>query len=278
MIQREFSDKIEFTNKGQLSLFYLGTGNAFSHDFFQTNVFVVKGNTHLLIDCGSLCPYVFDSVYHSDFSEIQNLIITHPHADHVGGVEELALAAKYKRKRKLNLVIPNDYKKKLWNHTLKGGIQYSEYGIMHFSDYFNQIKPELLQKVPFEIYNVDFENLNLKLYRTRHVTSRKNSLRQSQYSYGVIIDEKILFTGDTQFNKDQLDWILSHYNIECIFHDCDVLGKGASVHTPYEMLKTLDVDVKKRMLLNHYNRDMEKVNPEQDGFLGFTKRAVYYDF
>lgn len=278
MEEREFNGKIEFTNNGQLSLFFLGTGNAFSHDFFQTNVFVVKGNTHLLIDCGSLCPYIFDSVYKSDFGSVQNLLVTHPHADHVGGVEELVLTSKYIKQRKINLVIPNEYKKKLWNHTLKGGIQYSEYGLMHFSDYFNQIKPEKKLKAPFEMYDFNLENLNLKLFRTRHVTSGNRSLKHSQYSYGVILDNKVLFTGDTQFNKNQLMWILQNFQIECIFHDCDVNGKGSSVHTPYEMLKTLDKDVRNRMLLNHYDKGIEKINPKLDGFIGFTQKGIYYDF
>ena len=51
---KDFSDKVEFTNDGRLSLFFVGTGSAFSKEFFQNNLIIVKGNDHILIDCGTL--------------------------------------------------------------------------------------------------------------------------------------------------------------------------------------------------------------------------------
>ena len=105
MKTRPFISKLELTNQGQLSLFFIGTGNAFTKTSFQTNLLVVKGQTHLLIDCGTLCSYAIENLYNGKITDIQNLLLTHPHADHIGGVEELALAGKYITKRPLNLVI-----------------------------------------------------------------------------------------------------------------------------------------------------------------------------
>lgn len=277
MKTREFKEKIEITNDGQLSMFFVGSGNAFSYHFYQSNVLIIKGNTHLLIDCGSLFSFILKTVYNSTSGDIKNILLTHPHADHVGGVEELVLKARYERNRKVNIIITDAFKKLLWNNTLKGGIQYSENGLLRFEDYFNQFKPKMIMKKPFEMFQINFENLDIKLFRTKHVTARKESLFQSQPSYGLIIDNKILFTGDTQFNSEQLQFILFEYDIQWIFHDCDMSGNG-SVHATYNSLKNLAPQVKSKMFLYHYSSAKESVDPVKDGFAGFAQKGIYYDF
>ena len=104
MKTRHFVSNIELTNSGNLSLFFLGTGNAFTKTAFQTNLLIIKGQDHLLVDCGTLCSYAFENMYNGRITDIKNLLLTHPHADHIGGVEELALEGKYITKRLVNLV------------------------------------------------------------------------------------------------------------------------------------------------------------------------------
>ena len=279
MNRRPFSSKLELKNDGQLSLFFVGCGSAFSKDNFQNNLLVIKGDDHVLIDCGTLCPYVMETKYNTPVKLIDNLILTHPHADHIGGVEEIVFIAKYISKKLVNIIIPDEFKKKLWNESLKGGIQFSEEGRMTFDDYFNQIKPKLLLKKPFALYDSNIGKINLKLFRTRHVTTSKNSLRHSQISYGVLIDEKVLFTADTQFNQPQLAYLLSNYpNIEVIFHDCDISGYSAGVHASYEQLCSLPADIKQKMYLCHYNEKVNGIDSILDGFAGLVHCGVYYDF
>lgn len=270
--------QLKLTNDGNLSLFFIGTGNAFSKKFFQTNLLVIKGENHLLIDCGSLCPYALETEYNLQLKEIKHLLLTHPHADHIGGVEELMLSGRYIAKNKIDLVITNEFKKKLWNESLKGGCHFSDEGKMTFDDYFNQVIPKKKKNGKFIYLESNIGNINVKLFRTRHVTTSKKSFRNSQISYGLIIDNKILFTGDTQFNKSQLDLILNLYDIKTIFHDCDISGYGKSVHASYEELKTLDQNIKNRMYLCHYNSAVNTVDCVKDGFLGFAKSGNYYNF
>ena len=279
MKTRPFISKIELTNDGRLSLFFIGTGNAFAKTSFQTNLLVIKGNQHLLIDCGTLCSYAFENLYNGRIIDIQNLLLTHPHADHIGGVEEVALAGKYITKRPVNLVITDEFKKCLWDESLKGGIQYSEEGKMTFDDYFNQMKPKLIQKKPFAMYEIDAFGMNLKIFRTRHVTTRKNSLKHSQISYGLIIDDKVLFTADTQFNPSQLKFLLDKYkNIEVIFHDCDIKGFSRGVHAAYDELVTLPAEIRAKTYLCHYSEAVNTIDALVDGFAGLAKHWVYYDF
>lgn len=279
MKTRHFVSNIELTNSGNLSLFFLGTGNAFTKTAFQTNLLIIKGQDHLLVDCGTLCSYAFENMYNGRITDIKNLLLTHPHADHIGGVEELALEGKYITKRLVNLVITDEFKKSLWEESLKGGIQYSEEGVMTFDDYFNQIKPVRIQKKPFEMFETNVGSINIKLFRTRHVTTRKNSLKKSQISYGLIIDDRILFTADTQFNPSQLQFLLDKYNkIEVIFHDCDVMGYSRGVHAAYDELVTLPKEIKEKMFLSHYSEAVSTIDALVDGFAGLAKHWVYYDF
>lgn len=279
MKTRHFVSNIELTNSGNLSLFFLGTGNAFTKTAFQTNLLIIKGQDHLLVDCGTLCSYAFENMYNGRITDIKNLLLTHPHADHIGGVEELALEGKYITKRLVNLVITDEFKKCLWEESLKGGIQYSEEGVMTFDDYFNQIKPVRIQKKPFEMFETNVGSINIKLFRTRHVTTRKKSLKKSQISYGLIIDDRILFTADTQFNPSQLQFLLDKYNkIEVIFHDCDVMGYSRGVHAAYDELVTLPKEIKEKMFLSHYSEAVSTIDALVDGFAGLAKHWVYYDF
>ena len=279
MKTRHFVSNIELTNSGNLSLFFLGTGNAFTKTAFQTNLLIIKVQDHLLVDCGTLCSYAFENMYNGRITDIKNLLLTHPHADHIGGVEELALEGKYITKRLVNLVITDEFKKCLWEESLKGGIQYSEEGVMTFDDYFNQIKPVRIQKKPFEMFETNVGSINIKLFRTRHVTTRKKSLKKSQISYGLIIDDRILFTADTQFNPEQLKFLLDKYkNIEVIFHDCDVMGYSRGVHAAYDELVTLPKEIKEKTFLSHYSEAVSTIDALVDGFAGLAKHWVYYDF
>src|SRR5512145_990534 len=95
-------------NDGHLGLTFIGSGSAFSKRFFQTNVLIVKGNTHLLVDCGSRAPEALYKLGRS-VTEIENMLITHSHADHIGGLEECMLLNRYAAKRKASIVITKEY-------------------------------------------------------------------------------------------------------------------------------------------------------------------------
>ena len=280
MTTKPFNSKIELTNSGKLSIFFIGTGSAFTKKAYQTNLIIVKGNDHILIDCGTLCPYVLENTYHLPITEIKNLLITHPHADHIGGVEEMALIGKYVSQRKINIVLPKLMMKLLWKESLCGGLQFSENGKMKFTDYFNPLFAKKIQSKPFDMFEYNIGSINIKLFRTRHVAQNTKSLRNSQISYGMIFDDRILFTADTQFNPNQLKYLLDNYNIDIIFHDCDIVGYSIGVHATYDQLKTLPLDIKKKMYLCHCTDMDEDKKPivENDGFAGYAKAGVYYTF
>lgn len=279
MTIRDFNNAIQLTNDGKLSFFFLGTGSAFTKVNFQNNVIVIKGKDHILIDCGTLCPFSF-SKFNSNITDIKNILITHSHADHVGGLEEVALMNMYVTKQRPKMILTDEYKKILWNHTLRGGLSIrGEEGIrqnMNFDDYFEQIKPVKIKKAPRPFYHAGIGNIDLKIFRTKHLFSSKNNWNNCYYSVGVLIDDKVIFTSDSKCDPELIDWLCSEYKIEAIFHDCQ-FGQNA-VHASYnELKKTLTEDLKEITYLCHYSDGCETKDVTTDGFAGLVKRGVYYD-
>ena len=265
---------LELTNDGRLSVLFIGTGSAFSKRYFQTNVLVVKGEDHLLIDCGTLCPYALEKNYGLELKHIDNLLLTHPHADHIGGVEELALVDRYVKKQKCNLVITDEFKQLLWNESLKGGLKVNEEGSLTLDDYFVQIKPEQILTEPFEMYEANVGSINVKLFRTKHVTCSDPEV--FQISYGLMIDDRVLYPCDTQFNPEQIDYLVHNFPVKVIFHDCDISGYSEGVHASYAQLKTLPDEIRAMTYLCHYNGRAEEMNPQDDGFRKFARPGVWY--
>lgn len=270
---------LSLTNEGHLSLFFTGTGSAFSKNNYQTNMLIIKGQDHLLVDCGTSCSRALVS-YGSSLENISNFLVTHSHADHTGGLEEAAFQARYKTKRPLSIYLTEEYSSILWENTLKGGLAYGEDSDgpnLTLNDYFRVCHPEELKGAPRPAWKLSCGGMNLVIFRTKHLTDLKETWDNSAHSFGLLIDEKVLFTGDTKFDPELLDWLLKDYpGIEHIFHDCQFFKGG--VHASYEELLTLPEDIKKKIHLCHYGDSFTKYNAEKDGFAEFAKQGVYYNF
>ncbi|TVR87982.1 MAG: MBL fold metallo-hydrolase, partial [Spirochaetaceae bacterium] len=137
------NNRIELNNDGKLSLFTVGCGSAFAKTLSQNNVLLIKGNTHLLVDCGTKTPGVL--FHHAiPITDITNFIITHSHADHIGGLEEAMLMSRYVARKKPNIVITPEYQKLLWNQSLRGGCEQNERHdgtTLNFEDFWHPLRP-----------------------------------------------------------------------------------------------------------------------------------------
>lgn len=273
--------KLSLTNDGQLSLFFLGVGSAFSKRHYQTNLLIIKGQDHLMIDCGTKTPQAFYELG-MPIIKLNHYFITHSHADHVGGLEEVMLMARYVTRTKPNIYITESYQHTLWDMSLRGGSAFNEESDgrnLTFGDMWTVHRPVWLQGYPRETFEFNAGSINIKLFRTMHTPGTAPSWNESFWSTGVIIDDRVMFTGDTKYDHDLITSFDKLFNLETIFHDCQFFPPGG-VHASIEELKDLSADIKARTVLMHYGDDWEKhvERVASLGFKGMAQQWVYYDF
>jgi ribonuclease BN (tRNA processing enzyme) len=272
--------KLSLANKGGLNLFFLGVGSAFTKRQYHTSLIVIKGNDHLLIDCGYRCPQAMHDVG-LQTTDIRNILITHSHADHIGGLEELAIMGRYFAKRKLRMVINETYQYVLWETSLRGGLGHNErtaHKVLNFEDFFEPIRPKKLPEYIRETLSTKVGSIDIKMVRTKHIPDNAPDWQSSFWSCAVIIDDRILFSGDTRYDPELILDYDKKFNFEAIFHDCQFFTGG--VHAGIEELNRLPSDIKNRLYLSHYGDNWEKFEKtaEKYGFAGFARQHHYYVF
>jgi len=272
--------KLELINKGTLSLFFIGVGSAFSKKHNQTNLLVIKGNDHVLIDLGTKGPQALYDVGVS-VTQIKNILITHSHADHIGGLEEIALMGRYVTKQKPNMIITEAYQHILWDTSLRGGIAFNEdnaNNTLSFYDFFNIIRPVYLNNYPRETFGSQVGNIKLKLMRTKHIPDNSDSWKSSFWSCGLIVDDRILFTSDTRYDFDLVYDFEKKFRFEVIFHDCQFFTGG--VHASLDEINNFPKTLKKKMYLTHYgdNWDQFESKVKKYGFAGLARQSTFYEF
>jgi ribonuclease BN (tRNA processing enzyme) len=279
-IQKLESKPVALTNDGKLSLFFVGVGSAFSKRNYQTNMLIIKGNDHLLVDCGTKTPQAFYELG-MQITDIRNFFITHSHADHVGGLEEVMLNNRYVIYKKPTIIVNDMYQHILWDDSLRGGSGFNEEEtgkLLGFADLWLIIRPRWLPNYPRETYEADIGSINIKIFRTIHIPDTSSSWETAFWSSGLVIDDKIMFTSDTKFDKALLDDFDRRFNFELIFHDCQFFTGG--VHASLDELSTLPKGLKKKIVLMHYGDNWEKFEEKtkEFGFFGLAKQWHFYNF
>jgi mRNA degradation ribonuclease J1/J2 len=275
---QKVKNHLELTNKGTLSLFFVGVGSAFSKAHYQTNLLIVKGNDHLLIDCGSKTPQAFYEL-NCPITRVQNYFITHSHADHVGGLEEVMLLGRYASKKKPNIYITREYKDILWDMSLKGGAAYNEGPEpLTFEDFW---VPHIISEtdaMPRKGWEFNIGSINIKTFRTNHIPDNTETWSDAFWSTGVLIDDRILFTSDTRFDPELIHSFEKKFKPERIFHDTQFFFGG--VHAGIDELATLPPNIKEKMHLVHYgdNWKSQKKKVRKHGFYELTKQWHWYTF
>ena len=223
-----------------LELQMIGTGSAFAKKYFNNNALLKDGDFTLLIDCGVTAPLALHQLNKS-FADVDAVLITHIHADHVGGLEELAFKMKFTFQRKIKLYIAESLTSILWEHSLKGGL-YQAGEITSLEDLF-----EVCPLTPNEPYFIS-EHICLELIPTEHIPGKK--------SYSLYLNNQIFYSSDMIYNPELLKYLVQERSCGMIFHDCQLEGRG-EVHTTLDELMKLPEDIRKITYLMHYgdNKD-----------------------
>lgn len=222
----------------------LGCGSFFSRQLGNTAFLVEHNDIKLVIDCGFTVPKAIEQ--YIPLNQVTHYYISHLHGDHAGGLEEVCFRNYYLYKHKPILIIGEDLWPNLWANYLSGSLRY---GTTPEGDQDMILSPDsyfsLYKQQPGKWIELSGSNLYFVLYKTKHVMSMPN------YSLLILDNQtkkQILFTCDAVFGNK-----LPYKAVDLIFHDCSFTPRYPNtVHTHFEELLTLPLEVQKKIVAVHY--------------------------
>ena len=250
-----------------------------SSQFYNTNYLVIKGKTHVMIDAGTTALAGLRALGLQP-TDIEAILPTHAHDDHIGGIGTLAVANRYigrgLGKSKLKILAPRDFAGMLWENSLKGNLAANDKckkGKKADPNlWFDLVCPEIISMEYRETAIYEFGGITFRTFRVMHTPFDAKDWRDSAYGVGVLIDEKVFISGDTRFDLELLETYAEQS--EFMFQDASFCKDP--VHAAIEDLRTLPAEVKTKMSLIHFGDNA----PSQDvtGFAGLTKQGARYIF
>ncbi|WP_127579714.1 MBL fold metallo-hydrolase [Paenibacillus koleovorans] len=239
----------------------IGSGSAFAKAYYNNNALVACNGYTLMIDCGILAPMALHKM-NFPMNDIQGVLVTHLHADHIGGLEEYALRMKYMYQLRPSLYIEENLIEPLWDDSLKAGLRYTVEGESTLRDFFDVVplKCDVRQEIQ--------PGLSVELIRTKHFPNMP--------SYSVVLNDKVFYSGDMTFNRALLDEMFVRRQCVQVLHDCQLEGNGL-VHSTLNELLSLPEEYQERILLMHYGDSM----PDYMGKTGkmtFIEQHKPYEF
>lgn len=235
-----------------LTLQMIGTGNAFAKKYFNNNALLRAGEFTLLIDCGITAPMALHQL-NVRLDDIDALLITHLHADHAGGLEELAFRMRFVHRRRPLLYIAETLVEPLWENCLKAGMEDEE--CRSLDHYFQVVG--MREGEPYRLA----DRLEIELMRTEHIPGK--------LSYGLLINRSVYYSGDSLLDRGRLESLVRRHGVRLIFHDCQLKGPP-SVHATLDQLLELPEDLQSRIRLMHYD-------DEKDQYVGRTGRMSFVE-
>lgn len=267
-------------NGGDLELSFIGAGGAFSKKFFQNNLLVVKGKSHVLVDCGTRAPDALSQLGLS-VGAIGTYLITHGHADHIGGLEEVMLVNRYALRKKTTMIVTDKLRRALWSMSMRGGASFNELRdgkYLGFEDFWDTIVPKRVRGGDRELCEARVGDISIRLFRTKHIPDSAPDWSSSFPSYGLIFDGRVLYTSDTRYDPEMVLSLDAEYGFETIFHDCQLFTGG--VHASLEELSGLPPAIRAKTRLMHYGDKIEDFQRRiaELGFAGIAEQWKTYRF
>jgi ribonuclease BN (tRNA processing enzyme) len=243
---------------------FLGVGSGLSPELGNNNVLLTseKSDRKVLIDCGFSTPPELSK--RQDLQNITDILITHLHSDHIGGLELVALTSFYVHRimnpdsKKITLHLPTKtLKDRLW-HSLKNGMESAQtvedgYFKANLENYFDINTGK----------DVNIDGFDTIRYQsTNHVKNME--------AYSIWLKDAVYYSADTIE--------LPPKNADLIFQDCQLFESPTSVHASFsELNEGMDAEQKSKTWLMHYGFNANGVIPEDHGFQGFVKRYQKFD-
>ncbi|QDH19772.1 MBL fold metallo-hydrolase [Saccharibacillus brassicae] len=240
-----------------MNLQMIGTGNAFAKKYFNNNALIEQDGFKLLIDCGITAPLALYELG-IGMEELDAVLVTHTHGDHVGGLEEYGFQMKFKHGRRPVLLLPEALVDPLWQNTLSGGM--TQEGLEKLEDAFDvrALRVGDVQELA--------PNLCVELVPTSHIAGKK--------SYSLILNRDVFYSADMTFEPELLTTLVRDRGIRRILHEVQLEGPGA-VHTTLDELLSLPEEMQSIIKLMHYADNKEQF-VGRTGKMEFLEQGLVY--
>lgn len=238
-----------------LTLYPLGVGDAFAGKYYSTALALEADGRWLLVDCPHpIRKMMIESPAPIDVGDLDAVVLTHLHGDHVSGLEGLAFFDHFVERRRTVLVTHPRNAETLWSRhyeatmaTIIGadGRRQPDRG---FADYFDH--RALTPDGPVEIGPFSIECRPTR----HHIFTTALRITAGGRSVG--------YSADTAFDPALIDWLAE---ADRVVHEVNFGG----AHTPYDKLVGLPAAVRDKMWLVQYSDlfavDESAIEPLREG-------------
>jgi len=235
---------------GAVRLIPLGVGDAFTAKHYTTSLALGVDGSWLLIECPHPIRKMLREATHAagfpfDLDRIEAVAVSHLHADHCSGLEDLGYYVYFALGRRARLAMHPAASAKLWDGLLAAGmaeVQLERDGPIsqkRLEDYFELISLDASDPVEVGPFTIECR-------RTIHpVPTTAFRIRAG--------GRTLAFSADTAFDSELIAWL---GEADLVVHEVTTHAESG-VHTPYEKLVALPASLRNKMRLIHYPDDFD---------------------
>ncbi len=254
--------------KRTFNLTFIGCGSGIYSELGNNNVLLESPETgeNLLIDCGFVSAPKLER--EGRLATIKNVVVTHVHADHVGGFEYWAYLNRYVWNTRPHIYYHETVYDEFWGGSLRGGLLKSQDA---------QGRPEQLELADYYAPRPLTDSMVIRIDGLPEIRLKPTLHVVDKPAYSLYIGDSVYFSSDTVELPPSVG--PTGKPLEAIFQDCQLFEGPSNVHISiFQLDRGMTPELKRITWLMHYGRGFEKHNPAELGFAGFVQPGQTFTF
>jgi ribonuclease BN (tRNA processing enzyme) len=219
----------------------LGVGDTFSEVHYGASLLLQCDGVNLAVDCPDLYRSVLRSAAESSrrslsLADIDHMLITHVHGDHMNGLEGVAFFKHFAEDKRVKLVTSPELRASIWDERLRASMgtlwDGERYRAMTFDSYFDHTPLSWTDRVEIGPFRISARRT------IHHVPTSALLVEAGGRTLG--------YSSDTAFDPELIAFLEP---ADLIIHETNF----GPAHTPYASLAALPEELRARMRLIHYS-------------------------